>query len=136
MPLCVLIYGGCQYQQNVIYCIKMRILLLLQVSPVRVTRDREPQHFLRSEHFNTLIVNTPVSLEAVRVKAARLMNAGTGTLLSPGCRGQLMLTNCQSAVSSSCTIAPYPGVSQCLPSPGPSRAFASQIEKVVSMDQT
>ena len=72
MPLCVLIYGGCQYQQNVIYCIKMRILLLLRLSPVRVTRGREPGTF-SLEHLNKLLTNQSVSQQIkekrVEVKA-------------------------------------------------------------------
>ena len=59
MPLCVLIYGGCQYQQNVIYCIKMRILLLLWPG----SHER-----FTAQNISTHINKPPLSL-SVEVKA-------------------------------------------------------------------
>ena len=131
MPLCVLIYGGCQYQQNVIYCIKMRSLLLLWVSPVRLTWTRE----LRTSQ---QIINKQVSLllwELRRGESPSWCMLGTVSLVSLGCRRQLMLTNCQrwALQSAGSLVRLHHPTVQCLSVPG--RVFALQIEKVVSMDQ-
>ena len=121
MPLCVLIYGGCQYQQNVIYCIKMSSLLLLWVSPVRLTWTQE----LRTSQ---QIINKPVSLlwELRRGESPGWCMLGTVALVSLGCRRQLMLTNCAECREPGEAASPHSV---------PGRVFALQIEKVVSMDQ-